>query len=161
MFYSFEGNTRFIVNAIAESINADILELKPKKELTTKGFMKYVWGGRQVLFKKRPDLMPFDKNPEDYDIVFIGTPVWAYTYAPTLRAFFSKIHLKNKKIALFCCHGGGMKKTLENMEELLSENNIVGKIDFLRPLDNDKEANRKKAINWAIKLIADITEDTA
>ena len=32
IFYSFEGNTKLIAENIAETINADILELKPRKE---------------------------------------------------------------------------------------------------------------------------------
>ena len=46
IFYSYEGNTRFIANTISKEIYADILELKPKKDMNSKGFMKYVWGGR-------------------------------------------------------------------------------------------------------------------
>ena len=33
IFYSLEGNTRLIATAIANAINADILELKTKKEI--------------------------------------------------------------------------------------------------------------------------------
>lgn len=40
VFYSFEGNTKFLAEAIANEIKADILELKPKKEIKTKGFFK-------------------------------------------------------------------------------------------------------------------------
>ncbi|MBI6872212.1 flavodoxin family protein [Clostridium aciditolerans] len=29
VFYSFEGNTRYIAQSIAKAINADLLELKP------------------------------------------------------------------------------------------------------------------------------------
>ena len=154
IFHSFEGNTKFIANVIAMSINGDILELKPKRELGSRGFVKYIWGGRQVVHKTKPELLPFDKDPGDYDVLFIGTPVWAFNYTPPLRTFFSKVNLKSKKIALFCCHSGGMRKTLDNMEKALIGNRIIGKIDFVRPLVNDKERNESRAKDWANKIIA-------
>ena len=40
VYYSYEGNTRFIAAAIKEAIDADFIELQPKKESTLKGFMK-------------------------------------------------------------------------------------------------------------------------
>jgi len=54
VYYSFGGNTRFIAESIAEAVGADLLEIKPKKELSSKGFMKYLWGGRQVVMGEKP-----------------------------------------------------------------------------------------------------------
>ncbi len=73
---------------IAETIGAEILELKVDREPPSKGFMKFFWGGRQVMTKEVPSLLPFSEHPEDYDILFIGTPVWAFSYTPALAAFF-------------------------------------------------------------------------
>jgi flavodoxin len=72
IFYSLEGNTAFVAEAIAEAIDAEILELKPKKDLNPKSFFTFFWGGMQVVFKIKPALMELDKNIENYDILFIG-----------------------------------------------------------------------------------------
>lgn len=153
VYYSYEGNTRFIANAIAEAVGADVLELKPKKDMSSKGFMKYVWGGQKVVFKQKPELDSFDNHPEDYDIIFIGTPVWAFTFSPAIRTFLSNTSLKNKKIAVFCCHEGGMRKTLENMIKEVEGNSIIGKNDFFHPLHKDTEKNKEKAVAWAKEII--------
>jgi flavodoxin len=157
VFYSYDRNTRFISNSIAKSIKADVLELKPINEMNSKGFLKYFWGGKKVLFKEKPKLQPFNKNPEEYDIIFIGTPVWAFTYAPALRTFFSNVVLKDKKIAVFCCHEGSMRKTLTNMIENVSDNEIVGMNDFLNPLKNNKEQNKAKAMKWSVDSIKQVS----
>ena len=115
--------------------------------------MKYFWGGRQVVSKIKPELLPFDKQPQDYDLLFIGTPVWAWRYAPPLATFFSSISLKGKKIALFCCHGGGKGKTLDKMKDQLLDNEIIGEIDFFEPLTQNKEGNVKRAKKWAQQII--------
>ena len=126
IYYSLDGNTAFVARTMAGAVGADILELKIKNEQKHSGFLKYFWGGRQVMMKTKPELLPFDKRPEDYDVLFIGTPVWAFTYAPALATFFSSVHLKAKKIALFCCSGGTKGKALKKMAEQLPGNEIIG-----------------------------------
>ncbi|SDK07557.1 flavodoxin family protein [Natronincola ferrireducens] len=148
IYYSFEGNTKFIAENIAKITDADLAELKPKKELTSKGFMKYIWGGSQVMMKKRPELYPLEKNPEDYDIIFIGTPVWAWTFAPPLSTFFHSNSLQNKKIALFSCNRGQNGKTFENMKKELEGNDILGEIELFDPLLKDKNKNLQKIEEW-------------
>lgn len=152
VYYSFEGNTRLIAEAIAQEIKADILELKVQNDIKTRGFMKYFWGGRQVFQKKTPDLLPFDKDPNDYALIFIGTPVWVFTYAPALRTFFNKIKLKGKKIALFCCHESDPAKTIDNMKKELEGNDIISENDFVNVLKNPRE-NSLNAKLWAGKII--------
>ena len=150
IFYSFEGNTKLIAENIAKEINSDILELKPVKEVKTKGFMKFFWGGKQAMMNEKPELQPMDKNPADYDIIFIGTPVWAWGPSPPLKTFFDTQKISGKKIALFCCHGGGKGKTLEKMKKALGfDNEFIGQIDFRDPLKNRTEVNIQKAIKWA------------
>ena len=153
IFYSLDGNTKFISENIAEEIGADILELKPVKEISRNSFTKLFAGGKQAMMKAEPDLQPYDIKWQDYDVIFIGTPVWAWTFAPALRTFFKDHAIKNKKIGLFCCHGGGPGKIFEKMEEKLEGNEIVGKIMFKDPLKHDKENDAQIAKEWAKKLI--------
>jgi len=153
IYYSYEGNTKYIAESIKQATKADLLELIPTKEMSSKGFMKYMWGGKNVILKKKPTLEPYDKKPDDYDMIFIGTPVWVQTYAPPLRTFFSTISLKNKNIALFCCHEGGKGKTFEKMKMELAENTIIGQMDFNHPLKKQTDEQKKKAMAWAKQVM--------
>ena len=153
VYYSLEGNTKFIAQKIAEAVGADLLGLKPKKEtVKPHSLSKYFWGGKQVMMKEKPELVSFDHNPEEYDLLFIGTPVWAWNFTPPVNTFLSTVELKDKKIALFCCHGGAKNKTLENMEAQLAGNKIIGKIDFKEPLKNNPEECTEQAKRWAIEI---------
>ncbi len=152
VYYSLDGNTRFIAGAIAEASGADMLELKLRNQPELKGFMKFFWGGRQVFTKQRPQLLAFEKDPQDYDVIFIGTPVWAFTYAPALASFFEQVNLRGKKIALFCCSGGGKGRILENMKDSLSGNEFVGEIHFVEPLRRDSKHCEEAARQWAEKI---------
>jgi flavodoxin len=153
VFYSFEGNTKLIAENIAKAIDADILELKPKKEIIPKGFMKYFWGGKAAIMKATPELLPIEKNPQNYDILFIGTPVWAFTYAPPLNTFFSTSPVSNKKIALFCCHGGAKGRTFDKMKEALKGNQILSEINFRDPLKRNTSMHTQIAREWAENII--------
>lgn len=149
IYYSLEGNTRLIAENIASATNADILQLEPQKEIKSKGFMKYVWGGKAAMINAKPELIPFNTNPEDYDTLFIGTPVWAWTYAPSLNTFFSTHKISNKKIALFCCYKSAKGKIFDKMKQALDGNQILGQIDFRDPLKNNTDGNIQKAKEWA------------
>jgi flavodoxin len=153
VYYSLEGNTRFIAETIARSINGDILELKPEKDVPNKGFLKFVLGGKQVVFKERPKLKVLEKNIEDYDLIFLGSPVWAGSFAPAFNTFFSEKEIENKKVALFCCYGGQSGKTFENFKKHLTKSTIVGEIGFKDPLKNDKELNENRVQKWAKNIV--------
>lgn len=155
VYYSLDGNTKLIAESIAETVSADILELRPVKEITRNNILKIFSGGKQAITKAEPELHPFNLKPEDYDVIFLGTPVWAWTYAPALRTFFRQVKLKDKKVALFCCHGGGPRNFFEKFEEAVEGNTILGKVEFKDPIRNAKERDVQMAKDWA-KLIIGI-----
>lgn len=155
VYYSLEGNTRAVAGAIASAVGADILELKPEKDMNPKGFMKFVWGGRQVVMGKEPKLTPLSFDAANYDLLFIGTPVWAFSYAPALRTFMKNVPLNGKKVGLFCCHGGGKGAVFRKLREALDGNTILGELDFVEPIRTDLTAAKSKADSWARRMAAD------
>lgn len=152
IYYSFEGNVKLLGETMASEIGADILELHPKQEIKSTGFMKYLWGGRQVIMKEEPKLEPINVNLNDYELLVIGTPVWAGSYTPAIRSFLSSNSIVNKKIAFFCSHEGGLGKTLDNLKNKLSANQIISSIDFIAPLKKNKEATLERAKTWIKSL---------
>lgn len=150
IYYSLEGNTRFVAETIAKEIGGDLLELKPKEDIPSKGFMRYLKGGKQVFMKKTPELFPLDKDPEEYDVIYMGSPVWASSFTPSFNTFFSNVKLKNKKIALFCCYKGSKGNTFKNFTKHLQGNEIIGEIECKEPVKTEENKNRIK--EWAKAL---------
>lgn len=153
IFYSLEGNTKFIASEIAKKVNADVLELKSKKDYPKTGFKKFFWGGKSVLFNEKPQLYSNDKNINKYDNIFIGTPIWVGTYAPVYNTFLEENNISNKNIYLFACHGGGgAEKFYNNIKKAVPNNNFLSEIDFNEPLKNNKDEALDKVDRWLDNL---------
>ncbi|SHK28792.1 Flavodoxin [Clostridium cavendishii DSM 21758] len=144
VFYSLEGHTKFIAEAIAKELKCDLLELKPEKEIAKTGFKKYFWGGMSVMLKEKPALQNQIPDLKEYDSIFIGTPVWAGTYAPAVNTFLSNSIINQKKIALFASHGGGgAQKCFDKLRIALREDTILGEIDFVDSKEDEMERIKK------------------
>ena len=86
---------------------ADLMEIEPVTHYP-EGYAATVKQAHgEIKNKFKPALKPFDKKAEDYDIVFLGTPVWFGTFAPPVRTFLAESNLAGKTVIPFCTHGGG------------------------------------------------------
>jgi flavodoxin len=153
VYYSLEGNTKYIADCISEVIHVDILQLEPINPINKNSSTKYLWGGLQVFSKREPQLKSYSFAPENYDLIILGTPVWAWKYSPAINTFINDIELAKKNIALYCCHGGGKGAVFRRFEEALNGNNIISKIDFRDPLKRSPEKSKERTIVWANELI--------
>lgn len=153
IYYSYEGNCKEIANAIKEEINADVLCIEPIKEKKTKSLFRFIWGGIEVYMTKKPKLKPYNINIDEYDTIFIGSPVWFGTYAPAINTFLTENKINNKNIGIFICSGNNKKNTFTDFEKVLNKNNIVGKIELVYPLKNGIESAKKEAKKWAKECI--------
>ena len=148
IYYSLDGNTRMIAELIKNAAGSDILQLKPVHDNNKKGLFKILSGGIQVLKNEKPELLPVDINPDDYELIFIGTPVWAGSFAPALNTFFSKTPVTNKKIVLFCCLKGGMGKIFSKLRELLKGNTVISEKEFISPLKKEPDKTNEDLRIW-------------
>jgi len=152
IFYSYDGNCRLVADWIRTITDSDVLELIPVDNRQRSGLSKYFWGGKQVVRNMEPELLDYNVQLSDYDLIFIGTPVWAGGFAPALNTFFAKTAVQGKKIALFCCHGGGKGKVFDKMKARLEGNSFIGELDLLTPAWKNTEQMYEKVVNWIEKL---------
>ncbi|EOD00544.1 flavodoxin [Caldisalinibacter kiritimatiensis] len=151
IYYSLEGNTKFISEILAKEYKADLLEIKPKKEIPTSGVMKYIIGGFRALFKTNPKLKLYNLSLDEYSTIFIGTPVWEKSMSPPIRTFLKNNNIKNKNIGLFCTCAVGKGKTFYHMKKYLNDNNLIDEIEFVKPLQN-KSHCEKIIKEWIEKI---------
>lgn len=153
IFYSLGGYTKYISEILAKELNADLVELKTKNEYPPSGFRKYIWGGKTVILKKKPELTNDKIDLGPYENILIGTPVWARTYATPLGTFFSQYEVRGKNVAVFACHvGGGADRCFKKLRLELKDNHFISQTDFVNPLMKNKDKSSKKAVSWAKSL---------
>lgn len=83
------------------------MELLPVKDYPRGQAGKFVYGGMTAIFGQKPKLKPYQVCIEDYDLIVIGTPVWAGRNAPPINTFLRDHPIKGKTAALFASSGGG------------------------------------------------------
>ena len=115
-YYSRTQNTEKVAKLIKEGFHADIEEIKPVKDYG--GPVGYARGGFESAREKTPKLEKTTKDPSDYDLTIIGTPVWAFTMASPVLTYLRENKDKFNDVAFFTTAGSsGMESTLENMEK--------------------------------------------
>jgi flavodoxin len=156
VYYSLSGNTELIATEIAPILHATVLRLKPVKDHQAGKFMTFFWGGMEAKMAKTPALEPYEIKLADYDLIVLGSPVWAWTIAPPLRSFVEreKHHLLGKKIALFMSAGGDGIKAMQRYQNYLKEFNVISHIIFQEPKSVQTEEQKQKMKEWAASLLS-------
>ena len=134
-YYSFEGHTEEAAKRIAEELRAaggdpQLLKIAVRKELPKSG-LKFLVGGFNALTQGDPGILNEDININDYDKVFLGTPVWAGNAPGAIKAFLKKAQPEGRKLYLFAMSGSGdEKKTFRTITGYLSGNEVVKTISL-------------------------------
>lgn len=117
VYYSRSNVTRKIAEMIREKLDCDIEEITDAGKYGGKiGYMK---GGFDATTGKTTKINEITKNPSDYDLVIVGTPVWASNMATPVYSYLIKYSDQINDIAPFCtCISGGYEKTLEKIKEI-------------------------------------------
>ena len=153
IYYSLEGNTQYVAEKITEHLDIDVYKIRPKKEYPSGTFSKYLWGGKSVVMGEMPELEAYDFNPNQYDLIIIGTPIWASSFAPPIKTFLNENNLTDKKIALYTCSAGGdTKKCYDKFKEALPGSTIVSSLALVNPKSKKSDANDEKIASFCQSL---------
>jgi len=97
-------------------------------------------GGMNATMGRTSEIDPVSKNPADYDLVIIGTPVWASNMATPIYTYLLQYKNQIKNLASFCtCISGGYEKTLENIGEVTGKSQIATMFLNAKDVENPQE----------------------
>ena len=107
LYYSQTTNTEQVANEIASRLNADIEPI-----IAVNPYDGDFHATIERCLKEReqgilPELQPVAADLDDYDVIFLGYPVWFGTYAPPVAAWLNSVDLSGKTIVPFCTFGSG------------------------------------------------------
>ncbi|MBO7719114.1 MAG: flavodoxin [Methanosphaera sp.] len=115
-YYSRTNITKKVATDIAEKLDCDIEQIKPKVNYGSK--IGYARGIKDAMSEKIVDLETLEYDPSDYDEVILGVPVWASKAANPLISYIDKNRGKFKNIRIFVTAGStGFESTIKQIEE--------------------------------------------
>lgn len=129
-FFSASGVTAQAARALAEAAGADLYEIKPAVPYTNADLDWMDKKSRSTLEMKdknsRPAIADTDAHIADYDVIFIGFPIWWYIAPTIINTFLEKYDFSGKKIVLFATSGGsGFGKAVANLQPSAPNAKIV------------------------------------
>ncbi len=124
-YYSLTGKTEKTANAIADATDAQLYTIQVDKVYpeNTKERRKIL--EQEIENNYLPPLKQTDINPENYDIIFLGSPVWGNHISQPVKSFLAQYNLSGKKVIPFVTHSGGGRGQSFNDVSLLCAGCIV------------------------------------
>jgi flavodoxin len=101
VYYSRKGSTKKAGQIIGKElashgITVDYEEIEPLRE---EGYIKSLF---MAVFKREVPILNANLDVGSYDIIFIGSPIWACSAAPPVNSYMMDVEgLMGKKVAVF------------------------------------------------------------
>ena len=117
VYFSKTGHTKAIAEMIHKAVGGELGEIRTKRSYAPSYGMAVLQGGLEQLRKSLPELAEMPETAE-YDVIFVGSPVWWFTLTPAVKSFISKAEWKGKRIYPFFTSGGQPGKTANDFKRL-------------------------------------------
>lgn len=117
VYCSRTGFTRKIAEEIGARCGGELEEIEEVRSRS--GVLGYLRSAREALRKTVVEIRPGKSRPSEFDVVILGTPVWAGHVSSPMRAYVAAHKDELKQVALFCTLGGsGATSVLAEMAAL-------------------------------------------
>ena len=149
-YYSRSGNTRFVAQKIAEGLNADLCEIVDKKNRNGKwGFLT----GGYSAFREKQTEIEVKKSVDAYDLVIVGSPVWAGKITPAIRTFLVRENLSDKQRIIVRLIQKNPSITKKQMQEQghLSKKSVEYNVKKLKEIGLIRHVGPAKGGHWEIR----------
>ena len=120
------GNTQYMANVIAEHTRSDIFRIEPMTPYPTDHETLVDIASEEQDENARPAIQESIENLDDYDVIYVGYPIWWSDMPMILYTFFDEYDLSGKTIVPFSTHGGsGFAGTIDIIEELEPDATVI------------------------------------
>lgn len=120
-YFSASGVTKGVAQQLAEVAGANLHEIKPEQPYTDADLDWRDKESRSSVEMKdknsRPAITDKLENMADYDVVFVGFPIWWYTCPTIINTFMEAYDFKGKTVVPFATSGGStIEKSCEDLK---------------------------------------------
>ena len=134
-YFSATGRTAKAAELLADALGADIHEIQPKVPYTKADLNWLNKKSRSSVEMNnrtfRPEIAESNVQIAEYDVIFLGFPIWWYVAPTIINTFLESSDFSGKKIILFATSGGSkFGKTVEELKVSVSADTeiIEGKL---------------------------------
>lgn len=120
-YFSASGMTKGVAQQLAEVTGGTLHEIKPEQPYTDADLDWHDKQSRSSVEMQdktsRPTITDKFKNMQDYDIVYVGFPIWWYTCPTIINTFMEAYDFQGKTVIPFATSGGSsIKKACEDLK---------------------------------------------
>lgn len=106
IYFSWSGHVKHFAQIIAEQTDADLFEIEPVQAYPD-DYSECVKRGRDEVSRGiHPPVKGLPGNIEQYDIFYIGSPIWFHTISSPVASALDSIDWTGKTVYPFYSHGG-------------------------------------------------------
>ena len=129
-YFSASGTTAKVAKKMAEAIDADLFEIKPETPYTGADLNWQNKNSRSSVEmndrSSRPAIAVKAADMPQYDVVFVGFPVWWYREPSIIDTFMESYDFAGKTVIPFATSGGsGLGDSAANMQKLAKGAKVV------------------------------------
>ena len=129
-YFSASGVTENVARKLAQAAGADLYEIKPEVPYTEADLDWRNKNSRSSVEMQdkssRPKLADKNAGIENYDVIFVGFPVWWYVAPTIINTFLESYDFSGKKLILFATSGSsGFGKTVEGLKNSVSDTTVI------------------------------------
>ncbi len=145
-YFSYTGNTKGMAETIQQITGGDLLRIETETPYSNEYKVVEKQGYDEQKAGYLPPIKTIIDNPEQYNTVIIGSPIWWYNFAPAVKTFLKENDFSGKKVALFVTHGGyGPGSSFQTLQDLCPKCNIVPMFDIE---DKTIKSSEKQIQEW-------------
>ena len=120
------GNTQYVAELIKERTSADIFRLEPTNAYPTNHSELLARAQEEMQNDVKPEIKGSIENFEQYNVIFIGYPIWNADVPPIINSFLEEYNFEGKTVVPFCTHGGsGLSGTPTTIANKVRNANVI------------------------------------
>lgn len=146
------GTTEMLARLIKKETGGDLFPIQTKQKYPA-GYNKVIDRNHKELDEDYiPKLKKKVKNIKQYDVVFIGYPIWAEDVPQAIKSFIKEHDLTGKTVIPFCTHGSsGQSGTYNKIRKLCSGSDTLS--GFSAGEEKVKAKSTKKRLKTWLKKV--------
>ena len=126
LYYSQNGATATVAQAIAGALGADMEAVAAVNPYDGDFGATIARCQEEMAQGILPEIEPVKADLSQYDVIFLGYPIWFGTYAPPVKALLNSVDLNGKKVVPFCTFGsGGLDSSTKDLAQKFPEAEIL------------------------------------